>query len=89
MKNKCPDDNEIDRTREIIKKFNIKDGKELTELYCKSDVLLLTGVFEKFIKVSQIEFGISPLYFVSLPGYTWACGLKYTNIRLQTLQGKK
>ena len=35
LKNKCPDDIEIDRTREIIKKFNIKDGKELTELYCK------------------------------------------------------
>ena len=28
LKNKCPDDEEIDRTREIIKKFNIKDGKE-------------------------------------------------------------
>ena len=89
LKNKCPDDNEIDRTREIIKKFNIKDGKELTELYCKSDVLLLACVFEKFIKVSQNEFGISPLYFVSLPRYTWSCGLKHTNIRLQTLQDKE
>ena len=89
LKNKCPDDIEINRTREIIKKFDIKDGKELTELYCKSDVLLLTCVFEKFIKVSQIELGISPLYFVSLPGYTWTCGLKYTNIRLQTLQYKE
>ena len=44
--------------------------------------------FEKFIEVSQIEFGISPLYFVSLPGYTWECGLKYTNIKLQSLQDK-
>ena len=88
LKNKCPDDNEIDRTREIIKKFNIKDGKELTELYCKSDVLLLACVFEKFIKVSQNEFGVSPLYFVSLPGYNWECGLKFTNIKLQTLQDK-
>ena len=89
LKNKCPDDIEIDRTREIIKKFNIKDGKELTELYCKSDVLLLTCVFEKSIKVSENQYGISLLYFVSLPGYTWACGLKYTNIRLQTLQDKE
>ena len=88
LKNKCPDDIEIDRTREVIKKFNIKDGKEVTELYCKSDVLLLACVFEKFIKVSQNEFGISPLYFDSLPGYTWECGLKYTNIKLQTLQDK-
>ena len=88
LKNKCPDDKEIDRTREIIKKFNIKNGEELSELYCKSDVLLLACVFEKFIKVSQNEFGISPLYFVSLPGYTWECGLKYTKIKLQTLQDK-
>ena len=88
LKNKCPDDKEIDRTREIIRKFNYKDGKELTELYCKSDVLLLACVFEKFIKVSQNEFGISPLYFVSLPGYTWECELKYINIKLQTLQDK-
>ena len=89
LKNKCPDDIEIDRTREFIKNFNIKDGKELTELYCQSDVLSLTCVFEKFIEVSQNEFGISPLYFVSLQGYTWNCGLKYTNIELQTLQDKE
>ena len=88
LKNKCPDNEQIDRTREIIKKFDIKDGIELTELYCKSDVLLLTCVFEKFIMGAENEFEISPLYFVSLPGYTWACGLKHTNIKLQTLQDK-
>ena len=25
---------------------------------------------------------------MSLPGYTWHCGLKHTNIKLQTLQDK-
>ena len=49
---------------------------------------MLTCVFEKFIKVSVNEFGINPLYCVSLPGYTWQCGLKYTGINLQTLQDK-
>ena len=88
LKNKYPDDKDIDRTREIIKKFNIKNGKELTELYLKSDVILLADIFEKFIRVSVNEFGINPLYCVSLPGYTWQCGLKYTGINLQTLQDK-
>ena len=37
---------------------------------------------------AENEFEISPLHFVSLPGYTWECGLKYSNIRLQTLQDK-
>ena len=54
----------------------------------KSDVSLLTYVFEKFIKVSVNEYGINPLYCVSLLGYTWQCGLKYTGINMQTLQDK-
>ena len=45
-------------------------------------------MFEKFNKVSFNEFEINPLYCVSLPGYTWQCGLKYTGINLQTLQDK-
>ena len=88
LKIKCPDDEEIERTKEIIENFNIKNGEELTEIYLKSDVLLLTCVFEKFIKVSVGEFGINPLYCVRLPGYTWQCGLEYTGINLQTLRDK-
>ena len=88
LKNDYPSDKEIERTKEIIKRFSIKNGEELTQLYLKSDVLLLTCVFEKFIKVSVNENGINPLYCVSLPGYTWQCGLKYTKINLQTLQDK-
>ena len=88
LKNKCPDDEEIQRTMVIIERFNIKNGEELTKIYLKSDVLLLACVFEKFIKVSVNEFGINPLYCVSLPGYTWQCGFKYTGINLQTLQDK-
>ena len=88
LKNDNPSDEEIERTMDIIKKFNIKKGEELTQIYSKSDVLLLACVFEKFIKVSVNEFGINPLYCVSLPGYTWQCGLKCTGINLQTLQDK-
>ena len=73
---------------DIIKKFHIKNGEELTETYLKSDVFLLACVFEKFIKVSVNEFDINPLYCVSVPGYTWQCGLKYTGLNLQTLQDK-
>ena len=88
LKNGYPDDEEIQRTMDNIKRFNIRNGEELTEIYSKSDVLLLACVFEKFIKVSVNEFGINPLYCVSLPGYTWQCGLKYTGINVQTLQDK-
>ena len=88
LKIKYPDDEEIERTKEIIEQFHMKDGEELTKLYCKSDVTLLADVFEKFVKVSTEEYGINPLFCVSLPGYTYQCALKYTEIKLQTLQDK-
>ena len=88
LKNVYPSHSEKERTKEINKKFSIKNGEEPTQLYLKIDVLLLACVFEKFIKVSVNEFGTNPLYCVSLPGYTWKCGLKYMGINLQTLQDK-
>ena len=88
VKNDYPDNEEIERTEEIIEIFNIKDGEQLTKLYCKCDVILLADVFEKFVKVSTEEYKINPLYCVSLPGYTYQCALKYTDIKLQTLQDK-
>ena len=54
----------------------------------KNDVLLLTCVFEKTIKVWINDIGINHLYFVSLPGCTWQCDLKYAEINLQTVQDK-
>ena len=88
LKNGYPENNEIYRTNNITDTFNIKTGRELTELCLKTDVVLLADVFEKFVKVSLKEFKVNLLYCVSLPGYTWECGLKYTGINLQTLQDK-
>ena len=88
LKNDYPDDDEIERTKEIIKPFNIKDGEEVTKLYCKSDVIFLADVFEIFVKVSKEEYGINPLYCVSLPGFTYQCALKYTDIKLKSLKDK-
>ena len=51
LKNGYADDEEIERTKEIIELFDIKNGEELTEIYLKSDVQLLACVFEKFIKI--------------------------------------
>ena len=72
LKNDYPNNEEIERTNKIIQTFNITNGKELTQLYLKSDVILLADVFEKFITTSFKTFKINPLYCVShVPGYTW------------------
>ena len=45
LKQTTPADEEINRTQEIIKKFNVKNGQELTMTYLKMDVLQLADVF--------------------------------------------
>ena len=89
LKNKSTDDEEIQRTKETIEIFDIKNGEKLTELYLKSEQSLLADVFEKIIKTSFAEYGNNSLYCVSLPGYTWQCVMKHTDIKLQTLQDKE
>ena len=49
LKNKCLEDDEITRTKEIIKVFDIINGEEITRLNLKSDVILLADVFEKIV----------------------------------------
>ena len=88
IKNKCPSDDEIQRTEEIIKILVIKNGEELNKLYLKSDVYFLADVFEKLNKTSIEQKGNNPLFCVSIPGYTWQCTMKYTNNNSQTLQDK-
>ena len=89
LRNKCPDDNEIERTIQVTNLFNIKNGEELTSLYVKTDIILLADVFEKFMKVSTKHYGISPLYSVSVCSYTLQCCSKYTDIKLKTVQDKE
>ena len=88
LKNNCPNDDEILKTKEIIQTFDIENGKELTNLFLKSDVTLLADSFEKILKISIEEHGISPLSCVSLPAYTWQCGKKYTDFKQQRLEDK-
>ena len=80
-----PGEEEIERTKEIIDLFNIENRGKLTKPYRKSTVVLLTCVFEKFIKVSVTKLHINLLYCVSFFRFTWPFGMKHTGISLQTL----
>ena len=87
LKKTTQPDEEIYRTQEIIKKFNVKNGQELTMLYLKMDVLQLADVIDNFFEAT-LEYSINPLYSYSLTGYTWKAGLKLTNIKLDFIKDK-
>ena len=65
--------------------FKCKTLKDYHDLYLKTDVLILTDLFEKFRMIMLNHHEIDPAYMYSGPGLTWEAGLKYTGIELELL----
>ena len=89
LKQSYPDFEEIIRTQAIIVKNKITNLKELTMVYLKNDVLLLTDNFQKYIDTCKKAYGINPLYSYSTPSFTWKAGLKMTGVKLDYITDDK
>ena len=89
LKQSYPDFEEIIRTQAIIVKNKITNLKELTMLYLKNDVLLLTDIFQNYIDTCKKAYGINPLYSYSTPSFTWKAGLKMTGVKLDFITDDK
>ena len=55
------------------------------DLYLKTDILLLTDIFEKFIDTCLQYYGLDPCYYFSSPGLSWVAMLKMTEIELESI----
>ena len=64
----------------ICKKFNIETLGEFHDLYSKSDVLLLSDVFESFRETCFQYYKLDPAHYYSAPGLSWNACLKMTGI---------
>ena len=58
---------------------------EYHDLYLKSDVLLLTDVFESFRKTCLQYYKLDPCQYFTSPGLSWDAMLKMTNIKLELM----
>ncbi|XP_011166542.2 uncharacterized protein LOC105200606 [Solenopsis invicta] len=70
---------------DVCQRFNIRTIGEYSDLYLKTDVLLLADVFENFRETCLDSYGLDPAHYYTLPGYTWDAMLKYTGIRFELL----
>ena len=89
LKQSYPEFEEIIRTQAIIVKKRITNLKELTMLYLKNDVLLLTDIFQNYIDTCKKAYGNNPLYSYSTPSFTWKAGLKMTGVKLDYITDDK
>lgn len=65
--------------------FKIGSMREYTNLYLKTDVLLLADIFENFRDNCIKLYGLDPAHYYTLPGYSWDCMLKYTQVYIELL----
>jgi len=58
---------------------------EYSDLYLKTDVLLLAHIFENFRDKCIESYGLDPAHYYTLPGFTWNAMLKHTRVNFELL----
>ena len=58
---------------------------DYSDLYCRTDVLILADVFENFRKTCQKQYGLDPAHYYTSPGLSWDALLKKTGAELELL----
>ena len=69
----------------ICNKFKMKNMGDYQDHCLKKDVLLLSDVFEKFIKICLKYYELDPCYYFSFPGLSWDTMLKMTDAKLEKI----
>ena len=78
-------DQDYQHAQQVWSTFNCRNIGDYHDLYLKTDVLLLADVFENFRKTAMTTYGLDPAWYYTLPGYSWDCLLKLTNISLEQI----
>uniref|UniRef100_A0A8R1HV02 Uncharacterized protein n=1 Tax=Caenorhabditis japonica TaxID=281687 RepID=A0A8R1HV02_CAEJA len=59
--------------------------EDYTRIYMINDVLLLADVFENFRDVTRYVYELDPCWYYTSPGLSWDAMLKYTKVKLDTI----
>ena len=77
------------KAKQIWKHFDIKNMGEYHDLYLKTDVLLLTDVFENFRDMCLSYYGLDPAYYYTLPNFAFDAMLKLTGIEIDLVYNQE
>ncbi|XP_024872775.1 uncharacterized protein LOC112455212 [Temnothorax curvispinosus] len=78
-------ESDYEHATRVWQRFRVRDLGEYSDLYLKTDVLLLADIFENFRDACSASYGLDPAHYYTLPGYTWDTMLRYTGVRFELL----
>ena len=79
-------ESEYQHARNVWNKFKLKNMGDYHDLYLKTDVILLTNVFESFRSVCLSNYGLDPAHFYTAPGLAWKACIIKTGVNLELLK---
>lgn len=77
--------NDYQHACDVWNHFKCQHMGDYSNLYLKTDVLLLTDVFENFRNVCIETYGLDPAHYYTAPGLSWDAMLLSTKIKLELL----
>ena len=71
--------------QKVWETFGCKTLGDYSDLFCRTDVLLLVDMYETFRQTCQKQYGLDPAHYYTSPGLSWDALLKKTGIELELL----
>ncbi|XP_072389467.1 uncharacterized protein [Diabrotica undecimpunctata] len=73
------------RAKRVWEVFNCNTLGEYSDVYLKSDILLLADVFENFRHNCLFNYKLDPAQYLTAPSLSWDAMLRKTNVQLELL----
>lgn len=78
-------DEDYQHAHKVWDTFGMRSFREYTDIYVKTDVLLLVDVFNRYREECLEAYKLDSIHYFTCPALTWDAGLKFSNVRLELL----
>lgn len=76
---------DYNHAQKVWSHFHCQNMADYSNLYLKTDVILLCDIFENFRNVCMKTYDLDPAHYYTAPGLSWDAMLKYTKVELELL----